>query len=369
MFVRSCLICLTLCATAPIAVRAEDAIPDKGRKLLPRLFESAAATAAEATVRVQANKKDVILGTVVSPDGYILTKGSELFGKEGKLMSSIACLLRDGSVFDASVIGYHERSDLMLLKVDAEVLTAVKFAPAKDAEPGNFVTVTGLVDLKNGEPANIQPVSVGVISSGSRALYFQETEIENANRGYLGILFEPSRDPKNTRIEEVKNFSARRAGLKKGDAIIAANDRPVNTRKDLFEVMNDTRPNEKFDLKVKRTEKEGDKELTFTFNLTDSATMDRGALQNSMGGTLSARRGGFPKVIQHDVVISPQQCGGPLVDLDGRVVGLNIARAGRVETWALPEDVLTSVFAELKDGKHPIRSKTQIKQEKKADDK
>ena len=36
--------------------------------------------------------------------------------------------------------------------------------------------------------------------------------------------------------------------------------------------------------------------------------------------------------------------GGPVVDLDGNVVGINIARAGRVETLALPrETVLAAV--------------------------
>jgi RNA polymerase sigma factor (TIGR02999 family) len=35
-------------------------------------------------------------------------------------------------------------------------------------------------------------------------------------------------------------------------------------------------------------------------------------------------------------VLKPEECGGPLVDVDGRAVGLNIARAGRVETLALP---------------------------------
>jgi serine protease Do len=367
MFAR--LICVIALAVAPLAVRADDAVPDKGRKLLPRLFESAAATAADATVRVQVAKKDVILGTVVSADGYILTKGSELFGKEAKLKSPITCVLRDGSVFDADVVGYHEASDLMLLKVEAEVLTAVKFAPAKAAEAGNFVAVTGVVDHKNGDPETIEPVSAGVISSASRKLYMQEAVIENANRGFLGILFEMSRDPKNTRIEEVKNESARRAGLKKGDAIVAANDKPVNNRQDLFDVMNDTRPGETINLKVKRKGKDADEELAFKFSLTSSATMDRGAMQNVMGGTLSARRGGVSKVIQHDVTINPSQCGGPLVDLDGRVLGLNIARAGRVETWALPEDELTPIFAELKEGKHPVRSKAQIKGEKKVEDK
>jgi hypothetical protein len=42
------------------------------------------------------------------------------------------------------------------------------------------------------------------------------------------------------------------------------------------------------------------------------------------------------------------------VDLDGNVLGINIARAGRVETWALPGDVIKPLIKPLKDGKYPV---------------
>src|SRR5439155_7764402 len=59
--------------------------------------------------------------------------------------------------------------------------------------------------------------------------------------------------------------------------------------------------------------------------------------QNTMGSQLSEKRN-FPTILQHDTVIKPTDCGGPLVDLDGRVVGINVARAGRVESYALPSE-------------------------------
>ena len=54
------------------------------------------------------------------------------------------------------------------------------------------------------------------------------------------------------------------------------------------------------------------------------------------GGPFSDRRWGFSKVIPHDLGIAPTECGGPLVDLDGHCVGVNIARALRVASYALP---------------------------------
>src|SRR5690606_17538087 len=69
-------------------------------------------------------------------------------------------------------------------------------------------------------------------------------------------------------------------------------------------------------------------------------------------GPLSERRTGFPLALQHDTVLTPQECGGPLVDLDGRCVGINIARAGRVNSYALPASVVLPLVAEFKAGKY-----------------
>ena len=70
-----------------------------------------------------------------------------------------------------------------------------------------------------------------------------------------------------------------------------------------------------------------------------------------MGGELSGRRTGFPAVLQTDMVVEPKDCGGPVVDLDGKVLGINIARAGRVETWILPSENIRPLLDDLKAGK------------------
>ena len=54
------------------------------------------------------------------------------------------------------------------------------------------------------------------------------------------------------------------------------------------------------------------------------------------GGPFSEKRFGFSTVISHDSVITPADCGGPLVDLHGNVVGINIARSMRVASFAIP---------------------------------
>jgi serine protease Do len=62
----------------------------------------------------------------------------------------------------------------------------------------------------------------------------------------------------------------------------------------------------------------------------------------------SLRRDGFPGVFAHDGWVKPEECGGPVLDREGRVVGLNIARADDARTLAIPADVLRKVVAEMR---------------------
>jgi len=334
-----CILGLAVFASfAPTAYAAETK-NDRGKKLLLKLFEDAATTAAEATVRVQVDGKDAALGTVVSKDGYILTKGSELKG-------TITCKLRDGTAYDAEYIGYHKESDLALLKIDADDLQPAKLSPSKSAEPGNWVAVTGITT---------EPIAVGIISSSARKLFGQEKIIENANKGYLGIRFDATAGSKEEVViaEVMPKLAAAKAGLKSGDIIFEVAGKKVKSRDALPEILDGYRPGDNLTIKVKRKVKDKDEteELSFKVTLSPRSEMSKGDMQNEFGGMLSGRRTGFPQVIQHDTVVLPKDCGGPLVDLDGRIVGINIARAGRVETWALPAEVITPLLKDLKAGK------------------
>jgi serine protease Do len=65
-------------------------------------------------------------------------------------------------------------------------------------------------------------------------------------------------------------------------------------------------------------------------------------------GALNHRRDDFPAAIQHDTVLRPNDCGGPLVDVAGNVVGINIARADRTGSYALPSAAVQAVLDKLK---------------------
>lgn len=53
---------------------------------------------------------------------------------------------------------------------------------------------------------------------------------------------------------------------------------------------------------------------------------------------------------QHDSMLTSKTCGGPIIDLSGSIVGINIARAGRVSSLALPVNEIRDVIEDLKTG-------------------
>ncbi|MBP3956144.1 serine protease [Gemmata sp. G18] len=64
-------------------------------------------------------------------------------------------------------------------------------------------------------------------------------------------------------------------------------------------------------------------------------------------------------MLQSDLVVDAKDCGGPVVDLEGNVLGINIARAGRVETWILPSEVIRPLLPQFKSGKFaPVSAST-----------
>ncbi len=326
-----------LAALTAIALSATPVLAQLGKdpKILAP-FKPVVAQVAESTVRIKCNDKDTILGTIVDADGYILTKLSELKG-------TIHVRFSDGTEFEATPVAEHRDTDLALLKVDVKGLKPVKFADTKKLERGTWVAASG---------PNSDPISVGIISVMTRKLTGADTLITNPNRGYMGVLPEDARDEDGNPIgakivEVVPGGAAEKAGLKAGDIVIEMNGKKIDSQTAMRAFLDTVRGGDEITLKIQR--KDEIKELKMKLG---SAPKDRGDIQNAMGSTLSNRRTGFPLVLQTDMVVDAKDCGGPVVDLEGNVLGINIARAGRVETWVLPSEVIRPLLQEFKSGKY-----------------
>jgi serine protease Do len=297
-------------------------------KAMRRVFAEVVGDANRWTVRVLADDVQVALGVIVSDDGYILTTGSRLEGE-------LECELPGFRALPAEYVGYHPDHDLALLKVDASALPVVRWQTADDPAVGRWVITPD---------AQGPPRAVGVVSVARREV--PEVKVQ----GVLGVQLGSPEGPAS--IQEVMpNSAAEQAGLRAGDIITRVNQTQVDSPGTLVAEIGQHSPGEMLSLHVLR----GGDTLTIDVTLTHpfGRFLSRIAMQNQMGGRLSPRRTGFPVILQHDSVLQPEECGGPLVDLSGAAVGVNIARAGRTESYAIPDDVVRTVIEELVAGQHP----------------
>ena len=325
-------IVLTLFAAPATAQRSRGS----AAKLLAP-FQSVVAKANAATVRILCDDKDSALGAIVYSDGYVLTKASELRG-------TITVKLADGSVVPADIVSLHKPTDLALLKIDAKNLPTVSFSDSKKTPTGNWLAAAG---------TGSDPTAVGIVSVKTRDFGTPRAiDMLNNNRGFIGIILSPEdEEGGGAKVEDIsEGGGAEKAGIKKGDVIFEVNGHEIMGQAALRELLENYRPDERVSLKVRR---DGE-DLSFRVKLTGPpGPRSRSDIQNTIGGKLSGRRSGFPSYLQTDMIIDPADCGGPVVDLDGKVLGINIARAGRVETWVLPSEIIRPVLTEMKAGKYP----------------
>ncbi|WP_432711613.1 trypsin-like peptidase domain-containing protein [Pedobacter sp.] len=74
--------------------------------------------------------------------------------------------------------------------------------------------------------------------------------------------------------------------------------------------------------------------------LTAMPTMGNHPADHFVGGK-SSRRDGFKAVFTHDAVIKPEECGGPVFDLEGKFYGINVARFSRTSSLVLSPQVIS----------------------------
>jgi len=315
------------------AQRSEPAAPRSSPKMLAA-FRAVVSRANLSTVRVLSDGKDTALGTVISSEGHILTRASDLKGK-------LICEFRDGKEYPARILGIEPKNDLALLKVDAKGLTPIEWRDSKSASAGAWLASPGMGQ---------DPAAIGVVSVATRTPTGLEQRMLGgplvpADAGFLGVGLE--RDDQGPKISQVDpNGPAAKAGIKTGDIILTVAGKKVANPDQLVKLIQSYKPGDQVTMKVKREEEEVELKARL-----DKRPGDRADFQNRMGSALSNRRGGYPTILQHDTVIKPADCGGPLVDLDGKAVGINISRVGRVETFAIPSEVVQGVLPELMSGK------------------
>lgn len=171
----------------------------------------------------------------------------------------------------------------------------------------------------------------GVVSVAQRSLRADD-------QPYLGIVSDPRWDGEGVMIGGVEAGSgAHRSGLTAGDVLMKLNGKPVDGMYSIRAAMVGVRPGETVPVEVRRRNQviEG-KLLTGPRPRVMKFPQKRLDMMNSMGNRMSLKRDEFPLVIQSDMTLFPERAGCPVIDVNGKFVGLALSRAGRTETYILP---------------------------------
>ena len=272
------------------------------------IFEPVVRPVSSSVVRITRIDRTVALGTIVGEDGWILTKASEL-------PNHFWVVLSDGSKHDGKLVEVDETFDVALVRIDADDLDPIEWASGEPLVGQWAITPDGRTD---------KPGALGVVSVPPREIPEQV--------GMLGIRMEES--SVRPRVAHVFSGSgAEAAGLRLGDVILAIkkgedeDDTTIRTQADLRQNILKLPIGTSVEVEVQRG--------SFTERLTVRLGPQYGSEQEELGGDLSDYRSAFPRALQHDSAIEPRDCGSPLLDLNGRALGINIARASRTASYAI----------------------------------
>jgi serine protease Do len=286
--------------------------------------------AGQSTVVVLCDGKPAVLGTVVRKDGFILTKASELHGK-------ITCRIGTNDL-PAEIIKKRNEHDLALLKVDAKNLTPITWAEGDSPVPGSWLITPS---------ADNDALGMGIVSIATRPIADAPSMIMK-NRAMVGVLL--NQTAKNALVESVSpGLPAALGGLKPGDVIEKVNGEVTKLPKDVTQMLAKYKPGDHVSMLVTRA----GKPVTLTMSLVSSDKLapktngEHLTKLSEAGGTVSRRHGSFVCAFTHDTVIQSTDCGGPIVNLDGKAVGLNIARVDRTATYAIPASMLRLLMPEM----------------------
>lgn len=274
-------------------------------------------------------------GIIISDDGYILTNNhvvdtsssnsSYYYYNLSDAKSVTVKLYNDDTIYDAKIIGKDSQTDLAVLKIEANNLTAAQFADSSSVKVGEFAMAVGnplgldssitcgVISAINREVKDSDGTTYTCIQTdaainsgnsggalvnslgkviGVNTLKLSGTGIEGIGfaipinstidivsnliesgkviRPYIGIIgknIDESTAKKNNLAEgiyitEIKEFSsAELAGLKIGDIIIEVNGESIKTMDELNQIKNSYKVDDILSLKVIRNHEEINIEL------------------------------------------------------------------------------------------------------------
>jgi serine protease Do len=230
------------------------------------------------------------------------------------------------------VVGIYRDADLAVLKVEGMKAKPLVLGDEDNLRVGSFLALA----RPDGEAA-----AMGIVSVLPRSL-------RESDRAFLGILMDLEFSGPGVRIRRVQpDTGAAASGLKDGDVITKVMNREVNGNFELSSVLQRLEPGQMVRIGYRRGKERKLAEVKLG-GRPDPRRIPYSRMErmNNMGGhRYSDVKDGFRDVIQSDMQLAPEDCGAPVIDLDGRVIGIAVARAGRIKTFIIPASSVRGLLA------------------------
>lgn len=294
---------------------------------LYKKFDKVTQPMGDSVVYVCRNNRVIALGTVIAP-GKVLTKWSDLAVTRGALI-----IAYKDQVYDTRVVGGDSKHDLVLLEAPSLKAPALDFSQQSKLEEGDFLFTV----MPGGQAGDF-----GVVSVAARSL--REEDLP-----YIGIIADIRYDSKEgTRVEAVDpRGAAGKAGIQSGDIIQKIDNQTLSGPLAIRTALKDKHPGDKIHVVIKRGNKVFETDIPLSGRpRSPQFSEQRLEAMNAVGNPMSPRRTDFPYVIQSDMTLTPSHAGAPVIDLNGKIVGLALSRAGRMETYILPASLIANTIAE-----------------------
>jgi serine protease Do len=276
-----------------------------------------------STVAILDDDKVVALGTILGDEGLVVTKASELGWQTSVRLPS-------GKEVVPESVYVNDENDIALLQLGQALGGQLKRSENKEVSRGMLLVSPASSRMR---------IKIGIVGADQRA-------VERVG-GALGVGLGPEGlSVGGVVVSKVyEDTAAERAGVERGDIIGAVNEKVVLLREQLIEAIAAHRPGVNVVLKLKRGDENFDLNVVLGYRSTYFGQLeDR---NQRLSGETSTRLSGFEEVIQHDIPVAVNAMGGPVIDLQGNLVGINIARADRVSTYAIPMTLIDRILENL----------------------
>lgn len=273
--------------------------------------------AKEVVYPIYSGQKRVSYGISLGNE-KLLTKASEVEQKRVLYTAS-----REQVALTANIVAVYAEHDLAVLQVSGLKAPSVKWADASNLSEGAFLSVI----RPDGEAQ-----AMGVLSVRERSL-------KSIDQGFLGIEMDTLQTETGVRVNNVVGSSAAAdVGIRKDDIIVKIAGQDVKGFYELSTKLRRLKNGEQPEIELMRKGKLIKVKPTLRGREIREGISRRLEQMDQMSGGQSRIRGDFGNVIQSDMELEVEDAGLPVVDLEGRIIGMVIARAGRISTLILPGD-------------------------------